>query len=67
MVCRSCNAQIQTKVDFSTPNKAHIWAFLLCICGCWPCCLIPYCMDSCKNSVHYCPHCNAYIGTYEPK
>lgn len=32
---------------------------------CWPCAFVPYCMDSCQNMDHYCPNCNAYLGTYE--
>ncbi|KAI5641928.1 LITAF-like zinc ribbon domain-containing protein [Phthorimaea operculella] len=64
ITCPSCRASILTRVDRKTINKAHITALVLILIGCVPCCLIPYCMDSCKNIDHYCPNCSAFIGTY---
>lgn len=33
---------------------------------CWPCCIIPYWLNSCKSTDHYCPICHTYLGTYTP-
>ncbi|XP_037049424.1 lipopolysaccharide-induced tumor necrosis factor-alpha factor homolog [Bradysia coprophila] len=62
--CPSCHSNIVTKVK-SEPNVAtHIIAGVLCFL-CWlPCVCLPYCMESCQSSVHYCPNCAAYLGAY---
>ncbi|XP_034825469.1 lipopolysaccharide-induced tumor necrosis factor-alpha factor homolog [Maniola hyperantus] len=63
-VCRSCNHQIVTRVERVPSMRTHLFAALLCLIGCWPCVCVPYCVDSCNNAEHYCPNCNAYIGSY---
>ncbi|XP_022899701.1 lipopolysaccharide-induced tumor necrosis factor-alpha factor homolog [Onthophagus taurus] len=65
VTCPSCNNRIITKTESKATSKTHLWAFCLFICGCWPCCCIPYCMDSCMNTNHYCPNCSAFLGTYQ--
>ncbi|XP_055319438.1 lipopolysaccharide-induced tumor necrosis factor-alpha factor homolog isoform X2 [Sitodiplosis mosellana] len=65
VTCPSCYASVQTKVENESTTRTHIVALLLCVFLCWPCVCVPYCMDSCKNRNHYCPNCNAYIGTYK--
>ncbi|CAB3258146.1 unnamed protein product [Arctia plantaginis] len=62
--CPSCRAQIVTRVEHKTTTKTHLFATLLCFLACWCCVCIPYCTDSCKNADHYCPNCDAYIGSY---
>ncbi|GBP21417.1 Lipopolysaccharide-induced tumor necrosis factor-alpha factor homolog [Eumeta japonica] len=62
-VCPICSASIRTAVKYTTTTRTHISAALCCmICfmGC-----IPYCSDSARNTDHYCPNCDSYIGTYE--
>ncbi|XP_049818829.1 uncharacterized protein LOC126264134 isoform X2 [Aethina tumida] len=54
----------ETRLERSTAT--HFTAILLCLCYCWPCCLLPYCMKSCYNVVHTCPLCQYYFGTYRP-
>ncbi|XP_049865433.1 lipopolysaccharide-induced tumor necrosis factor-alpha factor homolog [Pectinophora gossypiella] len=65
LVCPSCRATVQTRVDRKATTKTHIIALVLCLFLCWPCVCVPYCMDSCRNADHYCPNCNSYIGTYQ--
>ena len=39
-------------------------SFLVCVCRCWPCCLIPCCIDSMKKTTHSCPKCNIVLGQF---
>ncbi|PZC75753.1 hypothetical protein B5X24_HaOG205670 [Helicoverpa armigera] len=66
VVCPSCKATINTKVDSKTTVKTHFMALLLCSCVvCSLCSCMPYCMKSCRNADHYCPNCGTYLGTYK--
>ncbi|XP_028171762.1 lipopolysaccharide-induced tumor necrosis factor-alpha factor homolog [Ostrinia furnacalis] len=64
MTCPSCQATITTRVERKATTKTHMIALALCVFLCWPCACIPYCKNSCRNADHYCPSCNAYLGTY---
>ncbi|XP_011178871.1 lipopolysaccharide-induced tumor necrosis factor-alpha factor homolog isoform X3 [Zeugodacus cucurbitae] len=64
ITCPSCHAMVRTTVIRQPSTSTHLWALILCLFVCWPCVCVPYCMDSCQNANHYCPNCNAYIGTY---
>merc|ERR1711860_221416 len=61
--CANCRQSIQTVTRHAGSNGA---AYLTCCClfwfGCWPCCFIPFCMDSFQNIEHSCPNCNVFIG-----
>ncbi|XP_063696079.1 lipopolysaccharide-induced tumor necrosis factor-alpha factor homolog [Culicoides brevitarsis] len=63
-VCPNCQQQITTRTDSETSIAQHLWAMGLCIIGCWPCCLIPYCMKDCQNTTHYCSNCGQFIGRH---
>ncbi|XP_037951762.1 lipopolysaccharide-induced tumor necrosis factor-alpha factor homolog [Teleopsis dalmanni] len=62
MNCPQCGAHIKTRVRHSATTKTHLMCLLL---SCTCCCLLPYCMNSCQNTNHYCPNCNAFIGCYQ--
>ncbi|PZC74327.1 hypothetical protein B5X24_HaOG207961 [Helicoverpa armigera] len=64
MTCPSCQQRITTKVEYQATMRTHVCALMFCMVGCIPCMIIPYVMDSCKNADHYCPECNAFLGTY---
>ncbi|XP_053962590.1 lipopolysaccharide-induced tumor necrosis factor-alpha factor-like isoform X3 [Anastrepha ludens] len=64
IVCPSCHAQVLTTVKHQVTTRTHVWALILCLICCWPCVCVPYCMNSCQNANHYCPNCNAFIGSY---
>ncbi|XP_078034219.1 uncharacterized protein LOC144468532 [Augochlora pura] len=65
-VCHRCTTIVVTAVEVRRSVITHITAFALFLCGCWPCCMLPYCLNSCNNIDHYCPVCNAHLGTYRP-
>uniref|UniRef100_A0A336LHB8 CSON009817 protein n=1 Tax=Culicoides sonorensis TaxID=179676 RepID=A0A336LHB8_CULSO len=63
-ICPNCRQQITTRTDSETSMVQHFWAMGLCIIGCWPCCLIPYCIKDCQNTTHYCSNCGQMIGRH---
>jgi len=65
VTCPSCHAQVVTGVIYQSGTLTWIACAVLCLVGCDAgCCLIPFCMDSCKDAVHICPNCNQTIGLY---
>ncbi|XP_055854581.1 lipopolysaccharide-induced tumor necrosis factor-alpha factor homolog isoform X1 [Episyrphus balteatus] len=65
VTCPSCRADVQTRLQHEPTTNTHLMALCLFCFLCWPCVCLPYCMDSCQNANHYCPNCNAFIGTYQ--
>ncbi|KAF2886091.1 hypothetical protein ILUMI_20083 [Ignelater luminosus] len=63
--CPFCHHAISTRVETEPSTKTHLVAFFMCLFGCWPCCLLPYCFDSCQSKNHYCPYCGAFLGSYD--
>ncbi|XP_061567489.1 LITAF domain-containing protein-like [Cololabis saira] len=63
--CPHCQQAVVTDID-RVPNLS---AWLICGCftlfGCWLCCCIPFCVDSCKNVKHYCPKCKHLIHIHK--
>jgi len=64
MTCPFCQAEITTKVKHQAGRMSHLIALVLCLLGCWCCCCIPYCVDSCQDADHECPNCKKYLGHY---
>jgi lipopolysaccharide-induced tumor necrosis factor-alpha factor len=65
LICPSCHAQISTSVQTEPNTKTHLFALILCLFQCYCCCCIPYCVDSCQSQNHYCPNCQAFLGSYQ--
>eukprot|EP00112_Aurelia_sp_Birch-Aquarium-sp1_P025553 Seg855.5 transcript_id=Seg855.5/GoldUCD/mRNA.D3Y31 product="Lipopolysaccharide-induced tumor necrosis factor-alpha factor" protein_id=Seg855.5/GoldUCD/D3Y31 len=64
MICPSCKAQIVTAVTYEPGTFAYMLFFLMCIFGFWICCFFPFCIDSCKDSIHSCPNCRSQLGVF---
>lgn len=64
VTCPSCRSTVVSRMDYESSTRTHVMAGLCCLFGCWLCCWMPYCMDSCRNGNHYCPSCGAFLGTY---
>uniref|UniRef100_A0AC35FKF5 LITAF domain-containing protein n=1 Tax=Panagrolaimus sp. PS1159 TaxID=55785 RepID=A0AC35FKF5_9BILA len=66
MNCPYCQKLIETKIE----HKVGLLSWLGCL-GCVlldctaGCCLIPFCIDSCKDCEHYCPSCKSFLGKYK--
>ncbi|KAL6262336.1 hypothetical protein P5V15_007427 [Pogonomyrmex californicus] len=65
-ICPRCTTLIITVAVARRSTITHLMALMLFLLGCWPCCVIPYCTDSCDSVDHYCPICRAHLGTYTP-
>lgn len=62
MTCPHCNKTNTSKTRKTPGIMAHAMCAVLCFIGCFPCNYIPYCIDSCKDTIHYCSHCNRPVG-----
>uniref|UniRef100_A0A1I8FVK1 LITAF domain-containing protein n=2 Tax=Macrostomum lignano TaxID=282301 RepID=A0A1I8FVK1_9PLAT len=62
LTCPYCSSYVNTLVTYSPGSFTWLICFLLCIFGFALCCLIPFCVDSCKDAHHSCPNCRGTIG-----
>ncbi|XP_051801963.1 LITAF domain-containing protein-like [Acanthochromis polyacanthus] len=65
MMCPHCSKSVVT----TTHHKNGMLTWLICgVLGvflCWPCCLIPFCVESCKDVEHSCPSCHNVLHIYK--
>ncbi|XP_069123928.1 LITAF domain-containing protein-like [Argopecten irradians] len=65
MSCPFCQAQIVTTTTYTTGTFAWVVCLLLLFFGLWlGCCLIPFCLNGCKDVLHHCPNCRQQVGKY---
>ena len=64
--CPNCKQMVTTEVKYVSGLFTWILVFLFILFGLFcGCCLIPFCMRSCKDAEHKCSQCHGYIGTYQ--
>lgn len=65
IVCQHCSATVTTSTMFTVGTYAWLIALFILIVGLWlGCCLIPFCVDGCKDVIHTCPNCHCTVGRY---
>ncbi|XP_060535419.1 lipopolysaccharide-induced tumor necrosis factor-alpha factor homolog isoform X1 [Cylas formicarius] len=64
--CPRCRTMVRTDVHTSRSQLAYVASAFLCLCLCWPCCLLPVWLKPCQNFYHFCPVCHYYMGAYRP-
>ncbi|KAG8432903.1 hypothetical protein GDO86_017242 [Hymenochirus boettgeri] len=64
--CPVCKQNIVTRIQYTTGLLVWLIFGVLLLFGCWlGCCLIPFCLDSCKDVDHFCPNCNHHVYKYK--
>jgi hypothetical protein len=61
VVCPNCGTSVTTRPETKITIVTIIGAVLLFCFTCILVCL-PFCVPACKNTTHYCPHCNSVLG-----
>ncbi|BFZ03701.1 hypothetical protein BsWGS_06740 [Bradybaena similaris] len=63
--CPYCRAEVVTATNFETGTFTWVICCVLWFVGCGlGCCLIPFCLDGCKDVIHTCPNCQQQIARF---
>ncbi|VDI83104.1 lipopolysaccharide-induced tumor necrosis factor-alpha factor [Mytilus galloprovincialis] len=66
--CPACKADVMTSTSCEPGMLAWIICLVLFFTGkdfvFWLCCVIPLCIDSCKDVTHTCPNCRHVVGKF---
>ncbi|XP_019115986.2 lipopolysaccharide-induced tumor necrosis factor-alpha factor [Larimichthys crocea] len=62
--CPECRQFVVTETKTSVNSMTWLVCFMSVVMGCVAgCCLIPFCLDTFKSTIHRCPKCRSSIST----
>lgn len=64
ITCTACGATGQTYTYKESGCCVWFSAISCIFLGCWPCAWMPFCMRSCKDTVHRCSNCGRVVGKH---
>ncbi|GFX24924.1 lipopolysaccharide-induced tumor necrosis factor-alpha factor-like protein [Trichonephila clavipes] len=64
VTCGNCKNVVVTVTTCENGGCVYLAAIVIVFCF-FPLVFIPFLTDSCKDVTHYCPACNARLGTYK--
>lgn len=63
--CPHCRAEVVTGIHYESGTFSWVVCCILWWIGCGlGCCLIPFCVDGCKDVVHTCPNCQQQVARW---
>ncbi|XP_029987536.1 lipopolysaccharide-induced tumor necrosis factor-alpha factor homolog [Sphaeramia orbicularis] len=65
MQCPCCHNTVTTQISYKNGWVTWLIVATLFLFLCWPCFIIPFFVDSCKDVVHSCPICNNVIHIHK--
>lgn len=64
--CIHCGQTVNTRLTYKEGLLTYAAACGICFFVAWcGCCLIPFCIDDCKDVYHHCTNCQRVVGKYE--
>ncbi|RWS23145.1 lipopolysaccharide-induced tumor necrosis factor-alpha factor-like protein [Leptotrombidium deliense] len=64
--CPSCKIEVLTNIRPIIGGITWLISGIMCFAGLFcGCCLIPFCLDSSRDTEHRCPICNQTLGVYK--
>ncbi|KAK7443009.1 hypothetical protein BaRGS_00040483 [Batillaria attramentaria] len=65
VVCQHCHATVTTSTHYTVGLMTWAACGGIVFFGFWMgCCLIPFCINGCKDVIHTCPNCNREVGRH---
>lgn len=65
LTCFHCQHHMTTRTKAGPSTLTWALCTCLCIFGCIPCCVIPFCLSRYNVTEHYCSNCNTLLGKYK--